>query len=70
MPYYQCESKDKYANKNSKRVFSGKINNSKNSCASFPIYEEEIKPLLFEVFRNTKDILNAMPEEYACMYKK
>lgn len=70
MPYYRRESKDKYGNKNSKWVCSGKINNGKDSCASFPIYEEEIKPLLFEVFRDTKDISNAMLEEYERMYKE
>ncbi len=69
MPYYRRESKDKYGNKNSKWVCSGKINNGKDSCASFPIYEEEIKPLLFEVFRDTKDISDAMLEEYERMYK-
>ena len=69
MPYYRRESKDKHGNKNSKWVCSGKINNGKDSCASFPIYEEEIKPLLFEVFRDTKDISSAMLEEYERMYK-
>lgn len=68
-PYYRRESRDKYGNKNSKWVCSGKINNGKDSCASFPIYEEEIKPLLFEVFRDTKDISAAMLEEYERMYK-
>jgi len=69
MPYYRRESKDRYGNKNSKWVCSGKINNGKDSCASFPIYEEEIKPLLFEVFRDTKDVSAAMLSEYERMYK-
>jgi len=68
-PYYRRESKDKQGNKNSKWVCSGKINNGRESCPSFAIYEEEIKPLLFEVFRDTQDISAAMMEEYERMYK-
>ncbi|MCI8622427.1 MAG: recombinase family protein [Provencibacterium sp.] len=68
-PYYRRESKDKRGNKNSKWVCSGKINNGKESCASFPIYESEIKPLLFEVFRDTRETSAAMIEEYGRMYR-
>ena len=68
-PYYRRESRDKHGNKNSKWVCSGKIKGGKDACPSFPIYEEEIKPLLFEVFRDTKDLSAAMLEEYARMYK-
>ena len=70
MPYYRRESKDKQGNVNSKWVCSGKINNGKESCASFPIYEKEIKPLLFEVFRDTKDVSAAMLAEYDEMYRR
>ncbi len=69
MPYYRRESKDKQGNKNSKWVCAGKINNGADSCESFAIYEEEIKPLLFEVFRDTEDISSAMMEEYERMYR-
>jgi len=68
-PYYRRESKDKQGNKNSKWVCSGKINNGAESCPSFAIYEEEIKPLLFEVFRDTEDISASMIEEYERMYR-
>ena len=68
-PYYRRESKDKQGNKNSKWVCSGKINNGKDSCSSFPIYESEIKPLLFEVFRDTRETSAAMLEEYERMYR-
>ncbi len=68
-PYYRRESKDKQGNKNSKWVCSGKINNGKDSCDSFPIYEDEIKPLLFEVFRDTKETSAAMLSEYEQMYR-
>lgn len=69
LPYYRRESKDKQGNKNSKWVCSGKINNGSDSCASFAIYEEEIKPLLFEVFRETETDAEALIEEYISMYK-
>ena len=68
-PYYRRESKDKQGNVNSKWVCSGKINNGKDACASFPIYESEIKPLLFEVFRDTHEASAAMLEEYEAMYR-
>ena len=70
MPYYRRESRDKQGNVNSKWVCSGKINNGKESCGSFAIYEEEIKPLLFEVFRDTKDVSAAMLAEYEEMYRR
>ena len=67
--YYRRESKDKAGNKNSKWVCSGKIKNGADSCPSFPIYEEEIKPLLFEVFQETEVNVNALIEEYMEMYR-
>ncbi len=68
-PYYRRESVDKAGRKNSKWVCSGKINNGKDSCGSFPIYESEIIPLLFEVFRDTRDVSDAMMAEYERMYR-
>ena len=68
-PYYRRESKDRQGNKNSKWVCSGKIKNGADSCASFPIYEEEIKPLLFEVFKETEADAEAMLEEYMRLYQ-
>lgn len=67
--YYRRESKDKQGNKNSKWVCSNKIKNGADACASFPIYEEELKPLLFEVFQKTEASANALIEEYIEMYK-
>ena len=66
--YYRRESKDKYGNKNSKWVCSGKIKNGSDSCDSFPIYENEIKPLLFDVFQETEVNVDALIEEYMEMY--
>ena len=67
--YYRRESKDKNGNKNSKWVCSGKIKNGADSCASFPIYEEELKPLLFQVFSETEADAEALVAEYVEMYK-
>jgi DNA invertase Pin-like site-specific DNA recombinase len=69
-PYYRRESKDKEGNKNSKWVCSGKIKNGKDSCPSFAIYESEIIPLLFEVFRDTREVSTAMIGEYQRMYRE
>ena len=67
--YYRRDSVDKTGNKNSKWVCSGKIKNGADSCASFAIYEEELKPLLFEVFSETEADAEALIDEYIEMYK-
>jgi len=67
-PYYRRESKDRQGNKNSKWVCSGKINNGKESCNAIPIYEKELLPLIFEVFRDTRDVSVSMIAEYERMY--
>ena len=67
--YYRRESKDKYGNVNSKWVCSNKINNGADACPSFPIYEDEIKPILFEVFSETKVDVEALIESYTEMFK-
>ena len=67
--YYRRESKDKQGNKNSKWVCSGKIKNGADSCESFPIYEEEIKPLLFDVFQETEVSVQALIDEYTERYR-
>lgn len=68
-PYYRKESKDKDGNVRSKWVCSGKINNGADSCGSFAIYEEEIKPLFFEVFKETESDVESLIDEYIEMYK-
>lgn len=67
--YYRRDSVDRSGHKNSKWVCSGKIKNGADSCPSFPIYEEELKPLLYEVFRETEDSAQALVEEYIKMYQ-
>ena len=67
--YYRRESQDRQGHKNSKWVCSGKIKNGADSCASFPIYEDEIKPLLLDLFRDTEASAEALIEEYVEMYR-
>ena len=67
--YYRRDSKDKLGNVNSKWVCSGKIKNGADSCDSFAIYEDEIKPLLFEVFQETEVNVAALIDEYMEMYR-
>jgi len=67
--YYRRDSLDRQGNKNSKWVCSGKINNGADSCPSFAIYEEEIKPVLFDVFNETSSIAEDLVESYIEMYK-
>ena len=67
--YYRRDSKDRKGNKNSKWICSGKIKGGAESCDSFAIYEEEIKPILFEVFRETEVNVNALMAEYEEMYR-
>ena len=67
--YYRRDSVDKQGKKNSKWVCSGKIKNGADSCPSFAIYEDEIKPLLLEVFCETETDAEALIERYIEMYK-
>ena len=67
--YYRRDSVDRQGNKNSKWVCSGKINNGADSCPSFAIYEEEIKPILFDVFNETSPVAEDLVESYIEMYK-
>lgn len=67
--YYRRDSVDRQGNKNSKWVCSGKINNGADSCPSFAIYEEEIKPILFDVFNETSPVAEDLVESYVEMYK-
>ena len=67
-PYYRRESKKVYGPNNSKWVCSGKIKNGADTCPSFPIYESEIKPVLYEVFQDTKADADALAAEYIQMY--
>ena len=67
--YYRRESMNKAGVVNSKWVCSNKINNGADACPSFPLYENEIKPILFEVFSETKVDVEALLETYTEMFK-
>ena len=69
-PYYRRESKKVYGPNNSKWVCSGKIKNGADTCASFPIYESEIQPILLSVFQDTKADADALAEEYIRLYSE
>ena len=68
--YYRRDSVDRQGSKNSKWVCSGKIKNGADSCDSFAVYEDELKPLLLEVFRETQPHIEDLIEEYVQMYKE
>ena len=67
--YYRKESVDKAGNKNSRWVCSGKIKNGAHSCASLPIYEEELKPILLALARDTQVATDAMITAYTEMFQ-
>lgn len=68
-PYYRRESKSKDGTVNSKWVCSNKINNGAEACPSFPLYESEIKPILFEVFGETRVDVEALIQSYEEMFR-
>lgn len=68
-PYYRRSSQDRHGNANSRWICSGKIKNGRDSCPSFAIYEQELIPVIFEVFRDTKADTDALIEEYTRQYK-
>ncbi len=68
--YYRRESRDKQGNANSRWVCSGKIKNGSDSCPSFAIYERELLPVIFEVFRDTQADTEALVEEYTQQYRE
>ena len=55
--YYRRDNKDRKGNVNSRWVCSGKINGGADACPSFGIYESELKPILFEVFKETSEVV-------------
>lgn len=69
LPYYRKDSKSRSGDGDSRWVCSGKIKNGKDSCDSFAIYESELIPIIYDVFKSTKDLSNAMIAEYEKMYR-
>ena len=52
----------------SRWLCSGKINNGAASCPSFAIYGNEIKQVLYDVFKDTAEDAKTIIEEYTNMY--
>lgn len=69
-PYYRKESKSRKGVVNSKWVCSGKIKNGALSCGSIPLYEDELKPILLEVFQDTKVDTEALIASYTAMHSE
>ena len=69
-PYYRKESKSRKGVVNSKWVCSGKIKNGAHSCDSIPLYESELKPILLEVFQDTKVDTEALIASYTQMHSE
>ncbi len=67
--YYRRESKDKQGNKNSRWVCSGKIKNGADTCPSVAIYEDEIKPILLDIARDTRVSTQALMDEYTARFQ-
>lgn len=67
--YYRRDSKDRQGNVGSKWVCSGKIKNGKDSCPSLPLYEQELKPVLMDVFKEADINADELIEHYISMYR-
>ena len=67
-PYYRKESKSRKGVVNSKWICSGKIKNGAHTCDSIPLYESELKPILLEVFQDTKVDTEALIAKYSAMH--
>lgn len=55
---------------NSKWVCSGKIKNGAESCPSFTIYEKELVPILYELFKQSKEDIAKTCEQYIALFNK
>lgn len=71
LPYYRRDSKDRRDPHNSRWICSGRIKNGADSCPSVTIRENEIKPILLDVFDKssgaTEDLLTAYIEAFRSM---
>lgn len=65
-PYYRKDAIGKNGEKMSKWVCSGKIKNGADSCPSHAIYENEIKPMIEDIFKSGQ---RNIEELSACVLK-
>ena len=66
--YYRHDSRTRTDDSNSKWQCSGRIKNGKSTCPSFGIYESELKPILYDVFNDTKKYADKLIVEYIGMF--
>lgn len=65
-PYYRKDAR----NRESRWVCSGKLRGGRSACPSFAVYESELKPLLYEVFREAGADADALAEAYLRLYEE
>lgn len=65
-PYYRKDAVGKNREKMSKWVCSGKIKNGADSCPSHAIYENEIKPIIEDIFKSGQQNIEELS---ACVLK-
>lgn len=65
-PYYRKDAVGKNGEKMSKWVCSGKIKNGADSCPSHAIYENEIKPMIEDIFKSGQQNIEELS---ACVLK-
>ncbi len=65
-PYYRKDAVGKNKEKMSKWVCSGKIKNGADSCPSHAIYENEIKPIIEDIFKSGQQNIEELS---ACVLK-
>lgn len=65
-PYYRKDAIGKNGEKMSKWVCSGKIKNGVDSCRSHAIYENEIKPIIEDIFKSGQQNIEELS---ACVLK-
>lgn len=65
-PYYRKDAVGKNGEKMSKWVCSGKIKNGADSCPSHAIYENEIKPMIEDIFKSGQQNIEDLS---ACVLK-
>lgn len=65
-PYYRKDAVGKNGTKMSKWVCSGKIKNGADSCPSHAIYENEIKPMIEDIFKSGQQNIEELS---ACVLK-
>jgi len=70
VPYYRKTATSKDGTKNSRWICSNKYSNGAQFCDSFTIYESDIVPILFDVFKNMENNIDKLIDEYVQMFEQ